>query len=542
MLKGRTKIELTNVHTGKKEEYIHDNMITNAVSDMLSGDGVSLPRASCEAFSNYNTIADDLFGGVMLWQEQLSPEASDYMLPLTNTCIGYATRDFENTTSKNLKLGSFNANESSETLKEFKYVWDFTTSQANGQISAVSLVPKIMGQLEADTPISQLDSSKLYTTNKNYKCTELSYAVTNEDDISYRTLSGMVVGIHNNIRYELYGPNLFLETGYEDKYIKNNGKKLTLIKRKFSNSQITIGQSCTKIVDCHALDISEVESVDIQLPSSYDVSSPGQYGVCVMNYPYLYFYTTSENKNKTISLAKINVTDNSVEIISIPDFPCIQVLMRLVANSVVSNKKNYFYSLYNCIPTILDKYLITIGSFNVIRDTGYPIYYWDLTNIELGKREVKEKIDNSEIVINFPYNNFGGNLVGLTVKDKFFLCNIRERSSSGNYSDALIYAKDNELFASRLNSNILSSSSYYTYLFREGGGTERSPLVLPLITPNNRNYCVLAGSENNIYGYMKGSIMYTTNPFFLSTKNNLEAPVTKTSEQTMKVTYTITEV
>lgn len=542
MLKGRTKIELTNVHTGKKEEYIHDNMITNAVSDMFTGDGVSLPRASCEAFSNYNTIADDLFGGVMLWQEQLSPEASDYMLPLTNTCIGYATRDLENTTSKNLKLGSFNANESSKTLKEFKYVWDFTTSQANGQISAVSLVPKIMGQLGADTPISQLDSSKLYTTNKNYKCTELSYVVTNEDDISYRTLSAMVVGIHNNIRYELYGPNLFLETGYEDKYIKNNGKKLTLIKRKFPNSQITIGQSCTKIVDCHALDISEVESVDIQLPDSYDVSSPGQYGVCVMNYPYLYFYTTSENKNKTISLAKINVTDNSVEIISIQDFPCIQVLMRTVVNSAVSNKKNYFYFLYNCIPTVLDKYLITIGSFNAIYGVGCPIYYWDLTNIELGKREVKEKIDNSEIVINFPYNNFGGNLVGLTVKDKFFLCNIRERSASGNYSDALIYVKDNELFASRLNSNILSSSNYYTYLFREGDGNEAYPIVLPLITPNNRNYCVSVGANNNAYGNSKGNIMYTTNPFFLSTKNNLEAPVTKTSEQTMKVTYTLTEV
>ena len=542
MLKGRTKIELTNVHTGKKEEYIHDNMITNAVADMLTGDGVSLPRASCEAFSNYNTIADDLFGGVMLWQEQLSSEASDYMLPLTNTCIGYATRDLENTTSKNLKLGSFNASESSETLKEFKYVWDFTTNQANGQISAVSLVPKIMGQLGADTPISQLDSSKLYTTNKNYKCTELSYVVTNEDDSSYRTLSGMVVGIHNNIRYELYGPNLFLETGYEDKYIKNNGKKLTLIKRKFPNSQITIGQSCTKIVDCHALDISGVESVDIQLPTTYDVSSPGQCGVCVMNYPYLYFYTTSENKNKTITLAKINVTDNSVEVINIPDFPCIQVIMRTVANSTVQNKKNYFYSLYNCIPTILDKYLITIGSFNGIYQIGYPIYYWDLTNIELGKREVKEKIDNSEIVINFPYNNFGGNLVGLTVKDKFFLCNIRERSTSGNYSDALIYAKDNELFASLLNSNILSSSSYYTYLFREGGGNHASPLVLPLITQNNRNYCVSVGANNDQWGNGIGNIMYTTNPFFLSTKNNLETPVTKTSEQTMKVTYTLTEV
>ena len=34
----------------------------------------------------------------------------------------------------------------------------------------------------------------------------------------------------------------------------------------------------------------------------------------------------------------------------------------------------------------------------------------------------------------------------------------------------------------------------------------------------------------------------SVNPFVLCTKNNLDAPVTKTASQTMKITYTLTEV
>ena len=530
MLKGRTKIELTNVHTGKKEEYIHDNMITNAVADMFTGDGVSLPRANCVAFSKYNTIADDLFGGVMLWQEQLSSEASDYMLPLTNTCIGYATRDLENTTSKNLKLGSFNASESSETLKEFKYVWDFNTSQANGQISAVSLVPKIMGQMGIDTPFDQLDDSKRYNDNSKFTSTSLEMVNTPSDNISHETLSMLILGIHDNVRYELYGPNLYLETGYEDKYIKNNGKKLTLIKRKFPNSQITIGQDCKKIIDCHALDISESDKVDIQLPDSYDVSSPGFSGMARLAYPYLYFYSTSEYKNKSITLAKINVVDNSVEIINIPDFPCYEFMARTYQS--VTGGIRVSYRLTNPLPTILDNYLIVSGAYNKVSDISYPIYYYDLTNIALGKRTVKDKNSNKDIIFTTG-DGTGGEDVGITIKDKFVAVFV-EDSDSRVTAPALIYVSGQELYCTLLNA---TTNIRETNLYRH---TESSYyLSIPLLSEGIKNY------ETNNYvrsQWFSGEIYYMTNPFFLSTKNNLETPVTKTSEQTMKVTYTITEV
>ena len=64
-------------------------------------------------------------------------------------------------------------------------------------------------------------------------------------------------------------------------------------------------------------------------------------------------------------------------------------------------------------------------------------------------------------------------------------------------------------------------------------------------TPELRQNIINWYKETNNYvrsQSFSGEIYYMTNPFFLSTKNNLETPVTKTSEQTMKVTYTLTEV
>ena len=36
MLKGKSVIELTDVHTGKKEVYEDTNLVTNAISDILN--------------------------------------------------------------------------------------------------------------------------------------------------------------------------------------------------------------------------------------------------------------------------------------------------------------------------------------------------------------------------------------------------------------------------------------------------------------------------------------------------------------------------
>lgn len=99
---------------------------------------------------------------------------------------------------------------------------------------------------------------------------------------------------------------------------------------------------------------------------------------------------------------------------------------------------------------------------------------------------------------------------------------------------ALIYVSGQELYCTLLNAttNIRSTNLYrhtesIYYLF------------IPLVSEGIKNY----GTNNYVRSQsFGGEIHYMTNPFFLSTKNNLETQVTKTSEQTMKITYTLTEV
>ena len=48
-----------------------------------------------------------------------------------------------------------------------------------------------------------------------------------------------------------------------------------------------------------------------------------------------------------------------------------------------------------------------------------------------------------------------------------------------------------------------------------------------------------SGENGDMYSlYSKG---FSRNPFYLGTINNLGAPVTKTADKTMKITYTLTE-
>ena len=60
---------------------------------------------------------------------------------------------------------------------------------------------------------------------------------------------------------------------------------------------------------------------------------------------------------------------------------------------------------------------------------------------------------------------------------------------------------------------------------------------------SNYGNCMVDIGEDSVfartYTYMNYRLMM--NPFVLTTKNNLDSPVTKTSSQTMKITYTLKE-
>lgn len=135
-LKGHTKIELTNIHTGEKEVYEDDNMMTNVFQSQL---------AWLSQFISVSTINDRLtpfstnaMGGLLLFQEALEENANNYAMPdARNPVVGYASTDAY--TDTDTKRGSKNLVESEAITNGYRYVWDFLSSQANGVISSLAL-------------------------------------------------------------------------------------------------------------------------------------------------------------------------------------------------------------------------------------------------------------------------------------------------------------------------------------------------------------------------------------------------------------------
>lgn len=139
MFKGNTKIELTNIHTGKKEIIEKHNTFTNAIPKLLEYYTVTGPNIysgySDNPFLPLSTVG---LSGIYLSSEILD-EKTTQVEP--KTIVGYA--GYKTDTSGSKYMGSLNSTESKKLDNGYKYVWDFGTDRANGTISAVGLTSGI---------------------------------------------------------------------------------------------------------------------------------------------------------------------------------------------------------------------------------------------------------------------------------------------------------------------------------------------------------------------------------------------------------------
>jgi len=138
MLKGHTKIELTDVNTGEKTVVEEDNLVTNAVQYLLAFMNKINRNPSNEIFP----IATNALGGLMLFNRTLAEDANNMAFPGDAVLVGYADR---NSNSDDTMRGSLNSIESYATDTGYVSVWDFSTSQANGTIQALALTSKYAG-------------------------------------------------------------------------------------------------------------------------------------------------------------------------------------------------------------------------------------------------------------------------------------------------------------------------------------------------------------------------------------------------------------
>lgn len=104
MLKGKSIIELTDVRTHKKEVYEEENLVTNAVPDLLrlnpSGLMFPIQSTSTKFEQEVFPIANKCYGGILLFEDKLVEDPAKYIVPSTNKIIGYASNDVNSTDSQ----------------------------------------------------------------------------------------------------------------------------------------------------------------------------------------------------------------------------------------------------------------------------------------------------------------------------------------------------------------------------------------------------------------------------------------------------------
>lgn len=511
MLKGHTKIELKNEKTGEIQVVEKDNMITNAIQDALINESFSgSNKLTALAYTQYHKVAIDLFGGILLWEKQLTSEPSEYGLPEGNRCIGYTAYNISNS-GINTKLGSYNMSESGlQNDGSYKHVFDFSTAQANGEISAISLTNCVMGKFGINETPDLIEESQCYTSkNRNptlYHPNDIyfNYAIS----IPNGPNKLLPVCIKDEYVYSLVLSNIYKYTGYTDKYIGNNGNKLVLGKTKLNKNKLHL---TVNIDGSEAL--NDTEFIEIQMPDNFDISLFPAYsgtlnysqgilglGSIILNENHLYLTLSNEKTTKTCQVININIDDLSCTVTKITaPFTIYFSYIMYVYNNYVG------YVPYELISGMCMK-----NKLLLMENSTYKAYWVDLNNPTVFNVLFT---DSAYIKAGIPYNN----LLLIQQRDEVRLLQFTADTINIIYMQIKTSGLDSSLDTYN---SIMSSDVAKVYSF-------------------------ITSSDNKIFKINNTTNMsYLTEiqpPFFLTTKNNLDTPVTKTSEQSMKITYTLTE-
>lgn len=151
MLKGKTTIQLFDAKTGElTDEVTKENLVTNAVRNALGGAYNQLASGNIWSkgmmrigniynLPNSKNFAQAMYGGVLVFSQPIAEDA-DHCLPSIEeikSFIGCANQSASNT--GNTFRGSINSGESEVGTDYVKFVWDFNTDQCNGDIASICL-------------------------------------------------------------------------------------------------------------------------------------------------------------------------------------------------------------------------------------------------------------------------------------------------------------------------------------------------------------------------------------------------------------------
>lgn len=438
MLKGHAKIELTDVNTGEKQVYEHHNMVTNAIQSQLETIGYLANPTGIN--KKLTPLYNNGMGGILLFQEELSENVNNIALPdSSNPIVGYASNDAYTGSdtkrgSKNISESGFGKDENNKT--KYTYVWDFNTSQANGNISSIALTSTVCG-LGA---YQYHDDMTWYNTNWTLSDTNMGKHPGNVIDFDFTT--GILTHIENN---------------------STQGIILRKVRLPFNRMGISTLLGTPELIEEKTIQLS---NAGINEKSLWVKGDDGYYYA---------FYAKSSN---TINVVRISSENYTIDTDFRTTFDFSSVLKYEDINSSYKN--------------------IAVADKKVYLTTYNALYYAPFDAAQNPKK-------------------------------------VQLSDSTSTYVNVV----------TKLN-NILYSV-YYTILNPEFGegltAINRKASIYEWSSHSAARTASIFLIDNGCYAdFTSGSVYIGTTKEYLATINNLDATITKTSTQAMKITYTITEV
>ena len=101
MLKGSMKIEMTDIHTGKMETVLEQNMVTNALANIFKPMG--LDKSPAKMLNGMNPYYQTVLGGILLFDSEIEENADNLYPPSWVNLIGCASYGVQNNTTGTLR-------------------------------------------------------------------------------------------------------------------------------------------------------------------------------------------------------------------------------------------------------------------------------------------------------------------------------------------------------------------------------------------------------------------------------------------------------
>ena len=543
-LKGHATIELTDVNTGEKVVHEDDNMITNAISKLLGFTGMFNVSAGTYAL-NYDlkdmySPLKRLTGGLLLFDSQLDEDPDLLYPPAGISLVGCASGI--SYSGANAMAGSYNKQESGKIDGGYKHVWDFGTSQANGQIACACLTTMAGGKVTT--------GSFPHSSDYAYKSGDSNDVV---DEITFKNSS---LDVFMTKAKEQSYP----DTHTSRTFLFLDGKKNRLLKTPscywskcyYSNSTTEQERFQESLFYKKSIDII-IERLGVSTFSIFDSPSTQAY------------MQSAEYDSMALETVTVEMPDG---------------LKALITDDMINNYGRYFgCSLSNDDNNIYITIRLASTSTNYVIEKNAKFYVWKI-NAETFESSYFEVTNTTNEQIQFVNNEELGR-GGMHYNGYTDICVFDDCVLCYGYTSKKVY---------RINLNDNTDVSEIKYQDGSSFLIKNSSYGFGMCFYENGKMCfTLAGSSTISYFYVVDPILnqaayknidsgnfwpydyYETttklmsisgtilkvyfrcysnfcklspfiDPALLITINNLSSPVLKTASQTMKVTYTLTQV